>query len=108
MSIRLIGALSSALFFAGSTAVFADEYYPDSQTTSSPRGDHWWSGDWYLTLGAKGFVAPRYEGAKDYLLSAAPVISLGRAGKFSSFFVAQRQCLLRLHRYGRFPGWSHR
>ena len=85
MSIRLIGALSSALFFAGSTAVFADEYYPDSQPTSSTRGDHWWSGDWYLTLGAKGFVAPKYEGAKDYMLSAAPVISLGRAGKSVRF-----------------------
>jgi outer membrane protein len=85
MSIRLIGALSSALIFAGSTAVFADEYYTDNQTTSSPRSEHWWSGDWYLTLGAKGFVAPRYEGAKDFLLSAAPVISLGRAGNSARF-----------------------
>ncbi|PSH70818.1 scaffolding protein [Phyllobacterium brassicacearum] len=85
MSIRLIGALSSALFFAGSTAVLADEYYPDNQPTSSTRGDHWWSGDWYLTLGAKGFVAPRYEGATEYLLRAAPVISLGRAGRSVRF-----------------------
>jgi outer membrane protein len=85
MFIRLIGALSSALILAGSTAVFADEYYPDNQATSSPRGEHWWSGDWYLTLGAKGFVAPRYDGAKDFLLRAAPVISLGRAGSSARF-----------------------
>ncbi|WP_163571290.1 MipA/OmpV family protein, partial [Klebsiella pneumoniae] len=55
-----------------------------NQTAAAPR-QHWWSGDWYLTLGAKGFIAPRYEGAKDYLLRAAPVISLGRAGAAARF-----------------------
>ncbi|EJN03144.1 MipA/OmpV family protein [Phyllobacterium sp. YR531] len=86
MSIRLIGALAGAVFFASPAIVLADEYYSDPETTtSSPRGDHWWSGDWYLTLGAKGFVAPRYDGASDYRLLAAPVISLGRAGKSEKF-----------------------
>ncbi|HMF67796.1 MAG TPA: MipA/OmpV family protein, partial [Phyllobacterium sp.] len=85
MCFRIIAALSGALAFSSSTTVFADEYYPENQTTSTPRGEHWWSGDWYLTLGAKGFVAPKYEGAKDYMLSAAPVISLGRAGKSVRF-----------------------
>jgi outer membrane scaffolding protein for murein synthesis (MipA/OmpV family) len=87
MTVRFIAALSSALIFAAATPVFADEFNSDNQTASSPRGDHWWSGDWYLTLGAKGFVAPRFEGAEDFMLSAAPVISLGRAGssvRFSS------------------------
>ncbi|MGH7003622.1 MAG: MipA/OmpV family protein, partial [Alphaproteobacteria bacterium] len=87
MSVRFIGALAGLCVLAGSATVFADEFYNDDQTTSAPRGDHWWSGDWYLTLGAKGFVAPRYEGSSDYLLRAAPVISLGRAGgsvRFSS------------------------
>lgn len=50
-------------------------------------GDYWWSGDWYLKIGATGFVAPRYEGAKDYLLQGAPLVSVGREGsavRFSS------------------------
>jgi MipA family protein len=85
MSIRFIAVLSAALAFATSTPILADEYYPENQTASAPRGEHWWSGDWYLTLGAKGFVAPRYEGAKDYMLRAAPVISLGRAGRSVRF-----------------------
>lgn len=85
MSIRLIGALASALFLAGPAAGLADEYYGDSQTASSSRGEHWWSGDWYLTLGAKGFVAPSYEGATEYLLRAAPVISIGRPGRSARF-----------------------
>ncbi len=45
------------------------------------------SGDWYLTLGATGMVAPRFEGSKKYLFSAQPIISLGKAGndvRFSS------------------------
>ena len=85
MSVRLIGALAGVFVFAASAQVLADEYYSDDQTTSSPRGDHWWSGDWYLTLGAKGFVAPRYEGASDFNLRAAPVISLGRSGRSEKF-----------------------
>lgn len=47
----------------------------------------WLSGDWYLTLGATGMVAPNFEGGKKYLLSASPIISLGKAGnpvRFSS------------------------
>lgn len=87
MSIRLVSALASAIVLSVSTTAFADEYYSDNQTQASSRGDHWWSGDWYITLGAKGFVAPNYEGATDYKLRAAPVISMGRPGsslKFSS------------------------
>ncbi|TJW87248.1 MAG: MipA/OmpV family protein, partial [Mesorhizobium sp.] len=28
----------------------------------------WISGDWYLTLGATGLVAPNFEGGKKYML----------------------------------------
>jgi outer membrane protein len=49
------------------------------------EGGHWWSGDWYLTLGAEGFVAPRYKGSSDYLLQASPLISLGKAGNVTRF-----------------------
>lgn len=45
----------------------------------------WMSGDWYLTLGATGMVAPSFEGSKRYLLSASPIISLGKAGPQARF-----------------------
>lgn len=51
------------------------------------EGDYFWSGDWYLKLGAAGFAAPRYDGAKKYLFQVTPMISLGKAGstvRFSS------------------------
>jgi outer membrane protein len=45
----------------------------------------WLSGDWYLTVGATGMVAPNFEGGKKYLLSASPIISLGKAGPTARF-----------------------
>ncbi|MBZ9675043.1 MipA/OmpV family protein [Mesorhizobium sp. ES1-1] len=45
----------------------------------------WLSGDWYLTVGATGMVAPNFEGGKKYLLSASPIISLGKAGPEARF-----------------------
>jgi outer membrane scaffolding protein for murein synthesis (MipA/OmpV family) len=48
-------------------------------------GDAWWSGDWYLKVGAAGFVAPRYEGAKSYMLQVQPLVSLGKAGETVRF-----------------------
>ena len=59
-------------------------------TTGSTAGEGiggWLSGDWYLTLGATGLVAPNFEGGKKYLVGATPIISLGKAGgpaRFSS------------------------
>jgi outer membrane protein len=51
-------------------------------------GAYFWSGDWYVKAGVEGFVAPRYEGSKSYMLQAAPLISIGRMDakvpKFSS------------------------
>jgi outer membrane scaffolding protein for murein synthesis (MipA/OmpV family) len=50
-------------------------------------GEYFWSGDWYLKVGAAGFAAPRYQGAKSYLFQVSPMISLGKAGstvRFSS------------------------
>lgn len=47
----------------------------------------WLHGDWYLTLGVTGMVAPDFEGSKSHLLSAVPLVSLGKAGsavRFSS------------------------
>ena len=35
----------------------------------------WLSGDWYLTIGATGMVAPNFEGGKKYLLSAKRIVT---------------------------------
>lgn len=45
----------------------------------------WLSGDWYLTVGGAGIVAPDFEGGKKYLFSASPIISLGKAGPEARF-----------------------
>lgn len=45
----------------------------------------WLSGDWYLTLGATGMVAPKFEGSNSLLLSATPIISLGKVGPSARF-----------------------
>jgi outer membrane scaffolding protein for murein synthesis (MipA/OmpV family) len=45
----------------------------------------WMSGDWYLTVGASGIVAPDFEGGKKYLFSVAPLVSLGKAGNATRF-----------------------
>lgn len=47
----------------------------------------WFSGDWYLTVGAEVLTAPDYQGARDYMLQVSPLISLGKKGperRFSS------------------------
>ena len=46
---------------------------------------NWLSGDWYLTVGAEVLTAPDYEGASDYMVRAAPLISLGKAGSARRF-----------------------
>ena len=56
-------------------------------TALAGEGGYFWSGDWYLKVGAAGFAAPRYEGAKKFLFQVSPIISLGKAGstvRFSS------------------------
>lgn len=45
----------------------------------------WIHGDWHLKVGATGMVAPDFEGGKDYLFSASPIISLGKAGPEARF-----------------------
>lgn len=45
----------------------------------------WWSGQWYLKVGVAGFRAPKFEGSRDYMFSAMPLISLGKAGPEARF-----------------------
>ncbi len=50
-------------------------------------GQHFWSGDWYLNLGAAGIVAPEFQGSKNSKFTISPIISGGRQGgeaRFSS------------------------
>ena len=50
-------------------------------------GQHFWSGDWYLSVGAAGFSAPKFEGGKHNKLQWSPLVSIGRQGpgpRFSS------------------------
>lgn len=56
---------------------------PALAQSGGPRS--WIAGDWSLTLGAAGFVAPRYQGADALAFNAVPMISLGRAGKREIF-----------------------
>lgn len=51
------------------------------------QAESWFSGDWYLKVGAVGFSAPKYQGDNKNEFGAAPIISLGKVGpsaKFSS------------------------
>lgn len=45
----------------------------------------WIYGDWRLTVGVTGMVAPDFEGAKDYMFRASPIISIGKAGPEARF-----------------------
>ena len=45
----------------------------------------WVHGDWYLTVGAAGSMAPEFEGASKMILRAAPMISLGKKGPEARF-----------------------
>jgi outer membrane protein len=45
----------------------------------------WVHGDWYLTVGASGIVAPRFEGSSSRIFTASPIISLGKAGAPARF-----------------------
>ena len=54
--------------------------------TSMPaHAESWFSGDWYLKVGAAGFVAPNFKGDDDYRLVAQPLVSFGRQGSSTPF-----------------------
>nr|WP_258045662.1 MipA/OmpV family protein [Mesorhizobium sp. NBSH29] len=45
----------------------------------------WVHGDWYLTLGGAGFVAPRFDGDNTYRMNFSPLVSLGKVGPEARF-----------------------
>ncbi|MEN5299688.1 MipA/OmpV family protein [Brucella sp. TWI559] len=50
-----------------------------------PARKYFWSGDWYLKVGAAGLIAPKFEGSNKYRFSAQPLVSLGRQGEAERF-----------------------
>ena len=73
----------AAFLTCNSLAFSADVQQTDiyAAETVQPARKHFWSGDWYLKVGAAGLVAPKFEGSNKYRFSAQPLISLGRQGK---------------------------
>lgn len=48
-------------------------------------GEHFYSGDWSLTIGGSVAHGPEFDGAKGRKFLFAPIISLGRQGKTTRF-----------------------
>lgn len=75
----------SAIFLAGafSLAPVAGAVAQENEGGGGLFG--WIHGDWYLTLGASGFVAPRFDGDNDYVFGVSPLVSLGKVGPAARF-----------------------
>lgn len=54
-----------------------------AENAGGPLG--WVHGDWRLTVGVTGMVAPNFAGGQKYMFSASPIISLGKAGPEARF-----------------------
>ena len=73
MSLKSSLFLSAGLFLATATVAAAQE------------GQPWWAGDWYVSLGASAFVAPKFEGGSRDKLQWTPQISFGKQGNQPRF-----------------------
>jgi len=74
LRIPVVLLASQAFLLSAGVASAEDRQYP-------------WSGDWYLKVGATGFLGPEYEGSSKTMLQAAPLVSMGKVGssvRFSS------------------------
>ncbi len=85
--ISLAFITGAALFVGSFSAVAADMQQTDvyAAEPAKPARKYFWSGDWYLKVGAAGLVAPKFEGSNKYKFSAQPLISLGRQGEAERF-----------------------
>lgn len=70
---------------AASLAFFASVGGASAQDTGSGGFLGWIHGNWALKVGATGMVAPDFDGSKNYMFSASPIISLGKAGPEARF-----------------------
>ncbi len=80
-------AASAVFLMIPSPAFSADMQEADVYVaeTAKPVRKHFWSGDWYLKVGAAGLVAPKFEGSDKYRFFAQPLVSLGRQGEATRF-----------------------
>lgn len=85
VSLALVAGAAS--LFSPLSAFAADVQQTDVYTTevAQPARKHFWSGDWYLKVGAAGYVAPKFEGSDKYRFFAQPLVSLGRQGEAERF-----------------------
>ncbi|CDZ44728.1 MipA/OmpV family protein [Neorhizobium galegae] len=60
---------------------------------SAAAQEGFWSGDWYLTLGGAGFVAPKFEGDNGRSLQFSPIISLGRQNSKQARFSSRNDSI---------------
>lgn len=51
-----------------------------AHASAQESGRPWWSGDWYVSLGAAGFVGPKFEGGRHKKLQFQPLVSVGKQG----------------------------
>lgn len=86
-TVSLTFVTGAALFLGSLSAIAADMKQTDVYATQEvkPARKYFWSGDWYLKVGAAGMVAPKFEGSNKYRFSAQPLISLGRQGEAERF-----------------------
>ncbi|WEX11212.1 MipA/OmpV family protein [Chelativorans sp. AA-79] len=76
MSKRLLLTVSGTILLAG---------FFHAAPVEAQEKRHFWSGDWSLTVGAAGLVAPSFEGSKDWIFKVSPMISLSRQGSATRF-----------------------
>ncbi len=90
-SVPFLVAVAGAMFLSGNSvahaadAVQQSDAYAADATVQPPARKHFWSGDWYLQVGAAGFIAPKFEGSNKYRLMGEPMISIGRQGESTRF-----------------------
>ncbi|MCX2698398.1 MipA/OmpV family protein [Brucella sp. YY2X] len=85
--VSLAFVTGAALFIGSLSAMAADMQQTDVYVSEDvkPARKYFWSGDWYLKVGAAGLIAPKFEGSNKYRFSAQPLVSLGRQGEAERF-----------------------
>lgn len=85
--VSLAFVTGAALFIGSLSAIAADMQQTDVYVSEDvkPARKYFWSGDWYLKVGAAGLIAPKFEGSNKYRFSAQPLVSLGRQGEAERF-----------------------
>ncbi|MBH9974355.1 MipA/OmpV family protein [Bartonella sp. B10834H15] len=69
------------------TNVSSQQSYADDRNyrSTAPKKQHFYSGNWSLTLGASVYEAPKFEGDDTYDIAVDPIFSIGKTGSDSRF-----------------------